>query len=66
MVERCGLKGLREGDAAVSEQHALVLINRGSATGEQIIRLSRRVQSAVAETFGILLEPEPRLVEFDR
>jgi len=65
MVERCGLKGLREGDAAVSEQHALVLVNRGSATGEQIIRLSRRVQSVVADAFGVMLEPEPRLVEFE-
>jgi len=65
MVERCGLKGLREGDAAVSDHHALVLVNRGSASGQQIIRLARRVQSAVADTFGIMLEPEPRLVEFD-
>jgi len=64
MVERCGLKRLREGDAEVSEQHALVLINRGAATGAQIIRLSRRVQAAVDEAFGVQLEPEPRLVEF--
>ena len=66
MVERCGLKGLREGDAAVSERHALVLVNQGSATGRQIIRLSKRVQSAVTEAFGVLLEPEPRLIEFNR
>jgi UDP-N-acetylmuramate dehydrogenase len=66
MVESCGLKGLREGDAAVSEQHALVLVNRGAATGAQIVRLCRRVQSAVADAFGITLEPEPRLVEFSR
>jgi len=64
MVEHCGLKGLREGDAAVSERHALVLVNRGAATGAQVIRLSRRIRSIVAEAFGILLEPEPRLVEF--
>jgi UDP-N-acetylmuramate dehydrogenase len=66
MVERCGLKGLREGDAAVSERHALVLVNRGAATGTQVIRLARRIQAIVAEAFGILLEPEPRLVEFQR
>jgi len=66
MVERCGLKGLREGDAAVSERHALVLVNRGAATGAQVIRLSRRIQSIVAEAFGIVLEPEPRLVEFQQ
>jgi UDP-N-acetylmuramate dehydrogenase len=66
MVERCGLKGLREGGAAVSEQHALVLVNHGAATGAQVIRLSRRIQSIVAEAFGILLVPEPRLVEFQQ
>jgi UDP-N-acetylmuramate dehydrogenase len=64
MVERCGLKGLRDGDAAVSEQHALVLVNRGAATGTDIVRLSRKVQSVVADAFGMVLEPEPRLVEF--
>ncbi|RPH96246.1 MAG: UDP-N-acetylmuramate dehydrogenase [Lysobacterales bacterium] len=64
MVEQCGLKGLSHGDAAVSRQHALVLINRGAATGGDIIRLSRRVQSVVASAFGVALEPEPRLVEF--
>jgi UDP-N-acetylmuramate dehydrogenase len=64
MVECCGLKGLRDGDAAVSGQHALVLVNRGAATGADIVRLSRTVQSAVADRFGIALEPEPRLVEF--
>jgi UDP-N-acetylmuramate dehydrogenase len=64
MVERCGLKGLREGDAAVSGQHALVLVNGGAATGADIVRLSHTVQSVVADTFGIALEPEPRLVEF--
>jgi UDP-N-acetylmuramate dehydrogenase len=64
MVERCGLKGLIDGDAAVSGQHALVLVNRGVATGADIVRLARKVQSVVADAFGILLEPEPRLVEF--
>jgi UDP-N-acetylmuramate dehydrogenase len=64
MVEHCGLKGLREGDAAVSDRHALVLVNRGTASGADIVRLSRRVQAVVADAFGIALEPEPRLVEF--
>jgi UDP-N-acetylmuramate dehydrogenase len=64
MVERCGLKGLRDGDAAVSERHALVLVNHGAATGAEIMRLSRQVQAVVADAFGVALEPEPRLVEF--
>jgi UDP-N-acetylmuramate dehydrogenase len=64
MVERCGLKGLRDGDAAVSERHALVLVNHGAATGAEIMRLSGQVQAVVADAFGVVLEPEPRLVEF--
>jgi UDP-N-acetylmuramate dehydrogenase len=64
MIERCGLKGRNQGDAAVSEQHALVLINRGKATGADIIELARQVQEAVAERFGIQLEIEPKLVDF--
>lgn len=64
MVEHCRLKGLREGDAAVSDRHALVLVNRGAASGADVVRLSRRVQAVVADAFGIALEPEPRLVEF--
>jgi UDP-N-acetylmuramate dehydrogenase len=59
------LKGLREGDAAVSEQHALVLVNLGSASGKNIVTLARRIQSSVADRFGLMLEPEPRLIEFD-
>ncbi|MCW8873034.1 MAG: UDP-N-acetylmuramate dehydrogenase [Xanthomonadales bacterium] len=65
MIELCGLKGLRLGDAAVSGQHALVLINLGSASGKEIVELAHKVQSTVADRFGIVLEPEPRLVEFD-
>ena len=64
LVEQCGLKGLRENDAAVSGQHALVLVNLGRASGADIVRLARRVQAAVEERYGIALEPEPRLVEF--
>ena len=64
LVEQCGLKGLRESGAAVSEQHALVLVNLGQASGADIVRLARRVQAAVEERYGITLEPEPRLVEF--
>jgi UDP-N-acetylmuramate dehydrogenase len=64
MVESCGLKGLREGDAAVSDRHALVLVNRGAASGADIVRLSRKVQAVVVDAFGVTLEAEPRLVEF--
>jgi UDP-N-acetylmuramate dehydrogenase len=64
MVERCGLKGLRQGDAGVSAQHALVLVNHGRASGRDIARLADHVKNAVAERFEVELEPEPTLVEF--
>jgi UDP-N-acetylmuramate dehydrogenase len=64
LVEQCGLKGLHENGAAVSRQHALVIVNRGDAGGADIIRLARRVQAAVNERYGVALEPEPRLIEF--
>ena len=65
MIERCGLKGRTHGDAAVSEQHALVLINRGAATGADIVKLARQVQEAVAERFGVDLEIEPKVVDLE-
>jgi UDP-N-acetylmuramate dehydrogenase len=65
MVEDCGLKGYREGDAAVSERHALVLVNHGAASGRDIAALAATVQRRVRDRFGLLLEPEPRLLQFE-
>jgi UDP-N-acetylmuramate dehydrogenase len=62
LIERAGWRGHREGAAGVSAQHALVLVNHGGATGAQLLALARRVASSVAEQFGVLLEPEPRIV----
>ena len=59
MIEACGLKGLRDGDAAVSDQHALVLVNHGAATGANLWALAQRVRDAVRDRFGVVLEPEP-------
>jgi UDP-N-acetylmuramate dehydrogenase len=62
MIEACGMKGVREGDAGVSDQHSLVLVNHGRATGAQIWALAQRVQAKVFERFGVMLEPEPIIV----
>ena len=62
LIESCGWKGFREGDAGVSDKHALVLVNHGHATGAQIWALAQRVQDSVQEKFGIRLEPEPRII----
>jgi UDP-N-acetylmuramate dehydrogenase len=62
LIESCGFKGLREGDAGVSNLHALVLVNHGRATGAQIWALAQRIRETVKERFGVLLEPEPIVI----
>ena len=62
LIEACGLKGFREGDAAVSAQHALVLVNVGGATGAQIGALAKHVRGEVLARFGVPIDPEPRVV----
>ncbi|MBW8312808.1 MAG: UDP-N-acetylmuramate dehydrogenase [Rhizobium sp.] len=62
MIEACGWKGFREGDAGVAAQHALVLVNHGQATGAQLLALARRIAASVRERFGVALEPEPRII----
>lgn len=62
LIEQCGWKGRRDGDAGVSPAHALVLVNHGHASGAELLALARRVTASVRERFGVVLEPEPRLV----
>jgi UDP-N-acetylmuramate dehydrogenase len=62
LIEQAGWRGFRDGDAAVSAQHALVLVNLGQASGQQLLALARRVAASVQEKFGVALEPEPRIV----
>jgi len=62
LIDRCGWKGHRDGDAGVHAQHALVLVNHGSATGAQLLALAERIRESVAQRFGVELEPEPTIV----
>ena len=62
LIEACGWRGRREGDAGVSSRHALVLVNHGNATGAELLALARRVAGSVRERFGVELVPEPRIV----
>ena len=62
MIEAAGFKGLREGDAGISNRHALVLVNHGHASGPQLWALAQRVMAGVHEKFRVQLEPEPMVI----
>ncbi|THV59130.1 UDP-N-acetylmuramate dehydrogenase [Flagellimonas alvinocaridis] len=63
LIEQCGYKGKRFGDAGVHEKQALVLVNYGSATGEDILRLAQLVQKEVAQKFNIKIQPEVNIIK---
>jgi UDP-N-acetylmuramate dehydrogenase len=62
MIEAAGFKGVREGDAGISNRHALVLVNHGQASGPQLWALAQQVMAGVQARFGVRLEPEPVVV----
>ena len=62
MIESCGLKGCRIGEAEVSEKHANFIINRGEATALDVENLILHVQHTVRDATGIELIPEVRIV----
>lgn len=66
MIDRCGWRGRSlpgsNGRAAVHERQALVLVNRGGATGSDVLDLASAVGDSVRARFGVALEPEPTIV----
>ena len=62
LIEKAGLKGLREGAAEVSTKHANFIVNHGGATAAEIERLILKVQARVRADCGVTLQPEVRIV----
>lgn len=62
LIEQAGFKGSRFGDAGVHAKQALVLVNYGNATGQEILELSKNIQKTVKEKFGIAIEAEVNVI----
>ena len=58
LIEQCGLKGKTVGGAAIHEKHALIIINKNRATGQDIASLAEEICKAVKEKFDVELQPE--------
>ncbi|MFZ5946521.1 MAG: UDP-N-acetylmuramate dehydrogenase [Stygiobacter sp.] len=63
LIEKVGYKGKREGDVGCYDKQALVLINYGNATGNEILNFAKKIQNEVFEKFDISLEPEVNIIK---
>lgn len=62
LIDRAGLKGFVQGRAGVHDRQALVLVNRGGATGSEVMALARTVQERVRERFGVAIDTEVNIL----
>jgi len=65
LIDDCGLRGLRVGDAQVSEKHAGFVVNLGKATASDILTLMNQIRDRVMDVTGVMLEPEVRILGED-
>ena len=63
LIEQCGYKGKRFGDAGVHKNQALVLVNYGDASGAEIIDLAENIIDSVSQRFGIVISPEVNIIK---
>jgi UDP-N-acetylmuramate dehydrogenase len=63
LIEQCGYKGKRFGDAGVHKNQALVLVNFGNATGQEIYDLAYKIMDSVFEKYGIHINPEVNIIK---
>lgn len=62
LIEKAGFKGKRFGDAGIHKNQALVLVNYGNATGQEILNVSKDIQKTIYDTFGIHIEAEVNII----
>ncbi|MEP0131333.1 MAG: UDP-N-acetylmuramate dehydrogenase [Eudoraea sp.] len=62
LIEQCGFKGKRFGDAGIHKNQALVLVNYGGASGQELLLLATKIQDAVLARFGIEINPEVNII----
>lgn len=63
LIEQCGYKGKRDGNVGVYEKQALIIVNHGNATGDEIAAFAETIRQSIRDTFGILLMPEVRYIQ---
>jgi UDP-N-acetylmuramate dehydrogenase len=62
LIQRCGWKGVQEGNVGTHKQQPLVIVNYGNATGKEVLDFAQKIIDSVDAMFGIRLEPEVNIV----